>query len=111
MAVVVHDGGVGLFVYEAGVAGHPAFRGVAPVGHALEEQSEGRVEEGGHHFEEFRGDSVRSWGFSVGHVLEAFVVPTVVELTIKHGWGEGGCGGGGLSPRGAGRGGQLQGSG
>ncbi len=46
-SAVVQDCGVGLFVDEAGLAGYPGFGGVAFPGHTSEEESEGRVEEGG----------------------------------------------------------------
>ena len=50
-SVVVEDGGVCLLVDKEGLAVHPGFGGVSLPSHALEEEGEGRVEDGGHGFE------------------------------------------------------------
>ena len=97
-SVVVKDGGVCFLVYEDGLAVHPGFGGVSLLSHALEEEGESRVEDGGHGFEQFSGDSVGSRGFASRHSFEALVIACGVDLSIEHGLGEWGGWGKVISP-------------
>ena len=62
------------------MACHPALRGVALLGHALEEEGEGCVEYGGHGLEDFSWYSVWAGCLVVGHAFEAFEVPVIISF-------------------------------